>query len=299
MIERSTGGPIGVLVTGNGRLARALRRQVWEPKFTPVFMGRSRLDIVTGDIDAALDQGHIDLVINTAAWTDVDAAERDPQGAQSVNVIGAGRLAEAAARRGVAMLHISTDYVFGQGEGPWREDDEARPLGVYGASKLAGERAVLTANPSARIVRTAWLFDAFSSNFLTVMLGLAGRGEVSVIADQQGSPTSTDDLAAGLLHLAAAGRRGGAGVLHFANAGGATRLEFAKAIFDRAHAHGVVMPVLKPISAAAWPAAAVRPSDSRLSIERWIGEGLQAPRCWRQAVNAAVDQWVAADGRGV
>ncbi len=298
MTEHLVGDPIRVLVTGSGRLSRALQRQPWPHGFVPIFLGRSQLDIVTGDIDAVLARHAINLIINTAAWTDVDAAECDPEGARRVNVDGALRLAEAAARRGAGMLHISTDYVFGQGDGPWLEDDETRPLGVYGMTKLNGEQAVLAANPLAVVVRTSWLFDASSSNFLTAMLGLSGRTEIGVIADQQGSPTSTDDLAAGLLHLAMARIGETVKVIHFANAGGATRLEFANAIFDRARAHGVAGPTLKPTLAADWPAAAVRPSDSRLSIERWTVLGLPAPRDWREAVYDAVDQWFAAEGKG-
>ena len=296
MIEHPAGKSAGVLVTGSGRLSHALQRQSWPQGFVPVFMGRSQLDIVTGDIDAVLARHAIKLVINTAAWTDVDAAENEPEGSRRVNVDGAARLAEAAARRGAAMLHVSTDYVFGQGAGPWREGDEPGPLNVYGVTKLAGEEAVLRANPLAVIVRTSWLFDSQSSNFLATMLGLSDRAEIGVIGDQQGSPTSPDDLAAGLLQLAGARIDGAARVLHFANAGGATRLEFARAIFERAAAHGLMTPALKPTLAVDWPAAAVRPSDSRLSIEGWTDMGLPTPRGWREAVNDAVDQWIANRG---
>lgn len=296
MTEHPAGKSVGVLVTGSGRLSRALQRQPWPEGFVPVFMGRSQLDIVTGDIDAVLARHAIKLIINTAAWTDVDAAEGEPKGARRVNVDGAARLAEAATRRGAAMLQVSTDYVFGQGTGPWGEGDEPGPLNVYGVTKLAGEKAVLRANPLAVVVRTSWLFDSQSSNFLTTMLSLSDRAEIGVIGDQQGSPTSTDDLAAGLLQLAGAKIDGAARVLHFANAGGATRLEFARAIFERAAAHGLMTPALKPTLAADWPAAAIRPSDSRLSIEGWTDMGLPTPRRWREAVNDAVDQWIANRG---
>jgi dTDP-4-dehydrorhamnose reductase len=204
-------------------------------------------------------------------------------------------LAEAVRRRGAVLAHLSTDYVFGQGQGPWREDSRCEPLNVYGQSKRAGELAILACDPSAFIIRTAWLFDGVSANFLTAMLALTDREGLDVTDDQIGSPTFTDDLADGLIALLGQRERleseGGGGVLHFVNAGeGATRLQMAQAVFEAVSGPGAVTPRLHPVSQRDWPSAAVRPLDSRLSMARWSKLGLPTPRHWRDAVVAAVQQ---------
>ena len=148
-----------VLVIGGGRVARALARRPWPQDLTPVYRSRNALDLTTADLDRALDQVDADAVINTAAWTDVDGAETHRAQAWAANAEAPARLAEATRRRGASLLHLSTDYVFGRGEGPWAEDRACQPLGVYGESKRAGELEVLTRDPVAFVVRTAWLFD--------------------------------------------------------------------------------------------------------------------------------------------
>ncbi|WP_313574540.1 dTDP-4-dehydrorhamnose reductase [Brevundimonas sp.] len=285
-------------MTGSGRVARALARRPWPQGLMPIYRSRSELDLTTADLSRELDEIKADIVINTAAWTDVDGAESRRAAAWAANVEAPARLADATRRRGVFLLHLSTDYVFGHGEGPWREDSPSEPLGVYGESKRAGELEVLARDPEALVVRTAWLFDGVSSNFLTAMMNLRGRATLDVVSDQRGSPTFTDDLADGLLALSAqtAGRRGG--LLHFANAGeGATRFQMADAIFQSAQAFGVGAPQLRPLLSRDWPSAALRPADSRLSIARWREWGLPAPRNWKSAVTAAVEQARFDDGR--
>lgn len=280
-----------VLVTGGGRVARALARRPWPQGLTPIYRSRRELDLTTADLSRALDEIKADVVINTAAWTDVDGAESHRAAAWAANVEAAARLADATRRCGVFLLHLSTDYVFGHGEGPWREDSPSEPLGVYGESKRAGELEVLARDPGGLVVRTAWLFDGVSSNFLTTMMNLRGRATLDVVSDQRGSPTFTDDLADGLLALSAqtAGRR--CGLLHFANAGeGATRFQVAHKIFQVALISGEEAPRLRPLSSRDWPSAALRPADSRLSIARWREWGLPVPRDWKSAVVAAVEQ---------
>lgn len=288
-----------VLVTGGGRMARALARRPWPAGLQPVYRTRAQLDLAVDDLDQALAEADVDAVLNTAAWTDVDGAEARREDAWRANVEAPARLADAVQRRGAVLVHLSTDYVFGHGEGPWDEDSPCAPLGVYGQSKRAGELEVLARAPCAFVVRTAWLFDGLSPNFLTAMLALADRQELDVVADQQGSPTFTDDLADGLLALLgrteALSRDGGGPVLHFANAGqGATRLDMAQAVFEAAFQAagepGAASPRLHPVAARDWPSAAERPRDSRLSTRRWSERGLPAPRPWRDAVAAAVRQ---------
>lgn len=293
--------PRRVLVIGAGRVARALARRPWPLGLQAVYQGRSVLDLTTADLDDALDRAGADAVINTAAWTDVDGAEAHRTEAWAVNANAPARLAEATRRRGAALVHLSTDYVFGQGEGPWSEGAYCAPLNVYGESKRAGEQEVLARDPAAWVVRTAWLFDGASPNFLTAILARREDATLGVITDQRGSPTFTDDLADGLLALLSSqGARADMGevaggprdrILHFANGGeGVTRLQMAQAVFQAALRPGEAAPTLQPILSSEWPSAALRPADSRLSIERWVKRGLPVPRLWTEAIAAAVVQ---------
>lgn len=288
---RAGKAPRRVLVTGaDGRVGCALQRISWPADLIPVFTRRSQLDLCGAeDLRPILERTGAGLVINAAAWTDVDGAEGAAEAAWRVNLDGVARLAAAAADCGAALIHLSTDYVFGDGMGPRSEDDEIVPLGVYGASKRAGEVAALAANPQTTVLRTSWLFDGLSPNFLTAMAERASRASLEIVADQQGSPTLTDDLARGLLDLSALRADQRPPVLHFANQGGATRIELARVIFDCLAVEP--QPELVPVAGATWPAAVMRPTDSRLSISRWISLGLPAPRPWGDAVRAGVDQW--------
>ncbi|TIT02925.1 MAG: dTDP-4-dehydrorhamnose reductase, partial [Mesorhizobium sp.] len=153
---------------------------------------------------AALEATRPDVVVSAAAYTAVDQAEDEKDLAFAVNATGAGKVAEAAARLGVPVIHLSTDYVFdGAKDGAYVETDATAPLGVYGASKLAGEEAVAAANPRHIILRTAWVYSPFGRNFVKTMLRLAAdRDEIAVVADQWGNPTSALDIADAILHAA-------------------------------------------------------------------------------------------------
>lgn len=231
-----------------------------------------------------------DVVINCAAYTDVDRAESDEHTAYAVNAEGPAHLARACARAGAQLIHVSTDYVFGGGPGvpapsPYEPDDPTAPQGVYARSKLAGELAVLAALPEAVVVRTAWVYTGGTGkDFVAVMRRLAaGDGPVDVVDDQNGSPTYVADLAAALLHVADAGVRGC--VLHAANKGAVSRFEQARAVFEECGANPAR---LRPVSSAQFPRPAPRPSYSALSSRQLTSVGVTPPRSWRSALSAAL-----------
>ncbi|MFM2357021.1 MAG: hypothetical protein RLZZ528_2757, partial [Pseudomonadota bacterium] len=219
---------------------------------------------------AAIATSDADIVINAAAYTAVDQAETDTVAAQTVNAEAPGAMARAAAERGIPFLHISTDYVFaGSGDRPWREDDPTVPLGVYGQTKLDGERLVAAAGGPHVILRTAWVFSAHGKNFVKTMLRLAeNRDTLGVVADQHGGPTSAAAIAGALATIAAAFRagRGQSGIFHFAGAPSVTWADFAEAVFATADLPRT--PVVNRITTADFPTPARRPANSRLDCTR-------------------------------
>ena len=213
-----------------------------------------------------------DYIINAAAYTAVDKAENDAERAFAVNRDGARHLAEAAEAAGAAMLHISTDYVFdGAGGAPYDEAAPTAPQNIYGASKLAGEQAVLAACRRAVVMRTSWVFGAHGQNFVKTMLRLGReRDSLGIVADQYGAPTAAADIAAALITIV---RRHTpeqlaerAGIYHYCGSPYASWFEFAETIFAEAAAQGVLakIPAVKPIATADYPTPAKRPADSRL-----------------------------------
>jgi dTDP-4-dehydrorhamnose reductase len=222
-------------------------------------VGFTRAELDVTDLAAVRDALSGATVINCAAFTDVDGAEADPAAAHAVNAQGAHNVAEAAAR----VIYISTDYVFdGSKTGPYVESDPVNPLSAYGRSKLAGERATLTASPQSLIVRTSWLFGAGGGNFVATMLRLGEeRGAVRVVDDQVGCPTFTGHLAEALCELARSGRHG---FLHVAGGGSCSWFELARAIFERA---GLDCRV-EPQTTAETGRPAPRPANSVLRSER-------------------------------
>lgn len=224
------------------------------------------------------------VVINAAAYTAVDAAETDADRAYAVNETGARNIATAAADSGVGMIHVSTDYVFpGDASSPYQIDDLTGPKNVYGASKLAGEQAVLAALPAAHVVRTAWVYGAAGGNFVKTMATLeASHPSITVVDDQRGSPTWTGDLAAGLVALAQADVPGG--ILHATGGGETTWFGFARAIFEEL---GADPERVQPTTADAFPRPAPRPAYSVLSADAWLAAGLPPLRPWRDALAEA------------
>lgn len=231
-----------------------------------------------------------DVVINCAAYTDVDGAESDEAGAYAVNAEGPEHLAKACAGADARLIHVSTDYVFNGDFGgaqprPYEPDDPTGPQGVYARSKLAGERAVLAALPEAVVVRTAWVYTGGTGkDFVAVMRRLAaGDGPVRVVADQVGSPTYVGDLAAALLQVIDDNVPGP--ILHAANEGAVSRFEQARAVFAEC---GADPERVQPVSTAEFPRPAPRPPYTALSGRQSAAAGLRPLRPWRPALVAAL-----------
>ncbi|CAN1554317.1 RfbD dTDP-4-dehydrorhamnose reductase [Mycobacteriaceae bacterium] len=239
--------------------------------------------------DAAAALRHVragDLVVNCAALTNVDDAESDPVGAHAINAVGPANLADACARVGARLVHLSTDYVFsGDDARPYEVGDRTGPLSVYGRSKLDGELAVHAVLPDAHVVRTSWVYTGGSgTDFVAVMRRLAGTDRViDVVDDQTGSPTYAKDLVAALLQIAGGGVD--APVLHVTNAGSASRFEQARAVFEEV---GADPDRVRPVGTAAVPRPARRPVFSALSMAESVRAGLAPLRPWREALAEAV-----------
>ncbi|HXV30897.1 MAG TPA: dTDP-4-dehydrorhamnose reductase, partial [Sinorhizobium sp.] len=230
-----------IVVTGcKGQLALSLaERALGRTDLEVVTLGRPELDLARPQtILPAIALCRPSLVVSAAAYTAVDQAEDDRDMAFAVNAVGAGAVAEAGARLGVPVIHISTDYVFdGTRQGDHAEDDAPAPLSVYGASKLAGEKAVAAANPRHLILRTGWVYSPFGKNFVKTMLQLAmDRDEIAVVADQWGNPSSALDIADAVLDASIAliqSRQGPVpGIYHLAGTGTVSRADLARHVLS-------------------------------------------------------------------
>jgi dTDP-4-dehydrorhamnose reductase len=275
---------VNIVVTGGaGQLGRAVARRGPVRGHSVSAVPRAALDLSDdAAIARALDGGAPDAVINAAAYTAVDRAEREPALAFAVNADGAGRLARACAERDVALVHVSTDYVFdGTARTPYREDDPLAPLGVYGETKAAGERAVAEAGGRAVIARTSWVFSGDGANFVKTILRLAAeRPVLRVVDDQLGCPTWADDLADAALVLAerAHARAPLEPIYHVAGAGPVTWHGFALAIVAEARRHrAVACERVEPITTAEFPTPARRPAYSVLDTARLRELGVVPP----------------------
>ena len=287
-----TAGPI--LVTGGGgQLASALSAA------RPLLrVGRPQFDFDRPEmLPGLLREAAPSLVVNAAAYTAVDRAETDAEAAARANRDGPALLADYCAREGIPLIHVSTDYVFDGLKGaPYTETDPTSPTGVYGATKLAGEQAVLAACPRAVVLRTSWVYAATGKNFVLTMLRLgAERDRLRVVADQVGCPTAAQDLAAAILGIVdRIGENGWrddyAGVFHAAGTGSTSWHGLAVATFEAAARHGARMPVVEAITTAEYPTAARRPPDSRLDCNKLACVfGLQLPP-WRASLDRVVDE---------
>ncbi len=251
-----------ILVTGaSGQLGRALLPAL--AHHAVVALSRAALDIADAEaVRAVLAAQAPAVVVNAAAYNEVDRAEADPAAALRANAQGPRLLAEATAERGIALVHLSTDYVFdGRASRPYLESDPPNPLSAYGRSKRAGEKAVIAANPRHFVVRTAWLYSAEGHNFPNSMRRLATLGPLRVVNDQRGSPTYAPHLAAAL-----AGLVGSAdfGLHHMAGGGEASWFELTRALFRDL---GLDVPI-EPVPTEALPRPAARPRYSVLQSER-------------------------------
>jgi dTDP-4-dehydrorhamnose reductase len=261
-----------------------------EGKVEVVALGRPAFDLTDrAAVLAGLEAARPDVVVNAAAYTAVDKAEAEEADALRVNGDGAGHVAEAAARLGVPLLHLSTDYVFdGALDRPYREDDPTAPAGAYGRSKLVGEKQVAERCENSVILRTAWVYSPFGANFMCTMLRLnETRDEVGVVADQRGDPTSALDIADALIAIAGRVKSDSApalrGIFHLTGSGEATWADFAESIFHEAAARGRRLTRVKRIATADYPTPARRPANSRLDNEKLSRVyGFRLPE-WRQS----------------
>lgn len=225
------------------------------------------------------------VVINTAAWTDVDGAESDEAGAYALNASAPGLLAAGCAEVGATLIHISTDYVFpGDAGHPYDVDDPTGPASAYGRTKLAGEQAVRMLLPDASyVVRTSWVYGAAGGNFVKTMARLEGEREtLTVVDDQRGCPTWSADLARGLVDLAASSPA--AGIYHLAGGGETTWYGLARAVLEEL---GADPDRVQPTTSAEFVRPAPRPAYSVLSSRAWQVAGLTPLRDWREALAAA------------
>lgn len=255
-------------------------------------MGRALIEAASGSSSKAIGLTHAEVdicdnsavgdaigsyaptsVVNAAAYTDVDKAESEPDLVFRVNCDGARVVAEAAAAAGIPLIQLSTDYVFdGRSKVPYTEADHTAPLGVYGQSKEAGERAVRESAPEHVILRTAWVYSPHGNNFVRTMLRLgAERTELRIVDDQTGCPTSAADIATAIMAITKKAESkdfGDWGTYHFSGADSVTWYGFATLIFEEAAKFGVTVPKLSTISSAEYRAPAPRPADSVLDTKK-------------------------------
>lgn len=253
-----------ILITGaNGQLGNEMRI-VSQEQSTLVFHFTDVAELDICDIDAVerwVTEHHIHCIVNCAAYTNVNKAEEDVALCDKLNHLAPANLAAVAARHGIGLIHVSTDYVFnGKHHTPYREDDTPCPNSVYGSTKLAGEEAIMRLCPTAVIIRTAWLYSTFGNNFVKTMLRLGSeRSEMGVVFDQIGTPTYARDLARAILHILHEGIV--SGIYHYSNEGVCSWYDFAKAIFDLG---GISTCTLKPLRTEEYPTPAARPHFSVL-----------------------------------
>jgi dTDP-4-dehydrorhamnose reductase len=285
-MSRPDTAPRAIILGGlTGLVGRPLTRVMEEAGWAVLPTTRSLLDpFDTEAVAREVERFEASHVINTVAYTAVDAAEEDVDEAYRVNRDLPGRLARVCRASGAALVHLSTDFVFdGQKKEPYTEDDPVNPQSVYGASKLAGERAILEAGLDRfQILRTAWLYGPGKKNFVATILGLArDREELRVVADQIGSPTYTVDLAGWMADLA---RTDACGIFHAVGSGRASWCELAT---EAVAAAGLSCRVL-PIASDAYPQKAKRPPCSLLDNSKLAAAIGRAPRAWTITVREYV-----------
>ena len=293
-----------VVVTGReGQVVRSLIERGATIGVTVIPLGRPEFDLAGSaeGIAAAIEAERPDVIVSAAAYTAVDKAESERDLAFAINEQGPRAMAVAARNAGIPLIHLSTDYVFdGAGDRPYVEEDATAPNGVYGASKLAGEQAILAGQPNSAVLRTAWVYSPFGSNFVKTMLRLAGdREEISVVADQRGNPTSALDIADGVLAVARNLHDGTdavhRGLFHMSGTGEATWAEFAEAIFAASLEAGGPTARVRHIVTADYPTAARRPTNSRLNTDKLANaHGVRLPD-WHQSLKGVVTRLLEQD----
>ncbi len=275
-----------ILVFGKtGQVARELERRAPDA----VYLGRDKADLTDPSGAAAqILELKPDVVINAAAYTAVDQAEDDTHLAQTVNGDAVGAMGRACASLSIPIVHISTDYVFpGDGDGAWRPTDKTAPLGVYGATKLAGEDALRASGARHTILRTSWVFSAHGKNFVKTMLRLgADRDQLTIVADQIGGPTPAADIAAACLKIATEMTGGHAGgTYHISGTPDVSWADFAREIFEQSGLN----PQVVDIPSSEFPQKATRPENSRLDCSTLESDfGISRPD-WRAGLRNVID----------
>ena len=280
-----------ILITGgSGQVGTSLQALSWPVGFNVVAPSRAELDLSdVASLEAMMRSREWALVINCGAYTAVDKAETDSVAAWQINALAPVVLARETLRLGVPLIHVSTDYVFdGSSLEPYAVDDKVAPLGVYGASKEAGEQAVRTGNPRHVIIRTAWVISQYGNNFVKTMLRLGvDRPLLRVVGDQFGCPTHAGDLAAALQSIALEHLddvHAPTGTYHFANAGSVSWFGLAQEIFSVVAKTGAPVPKVEAISTQDYPTPAKRPANSRLDTDKITKDFGIVPRDWQSAV---------------
>jgi len=274
-----------ILITGsNGMLGHDLQ-EVLKDNHELILTTSKTLDITDKkEVMDVICAEKPDIVINSAAYTDVDGCEENQDLAYSVNGEGVRNLALACKEVDCALVHISTDYVFdGTARDPITEDGEIGPISVYGKSKLEGEKAIQEILEKYFIVRTAWLYGINGGNFPKTMLELAeNHSEITVVYDEVGTPTYTPDLAYGISQLIETDHYG---IYHLTNSGSCSWCEFARLIFEIAGRDVKVVPV----TAAEFARPAPRPSYSVLENKNWVGNGFEPLRDYKEAIKEYIE----------
>lgn len=296
----TSGGRRTLIIGRNGQVSRSLVEVLTASGHDVVTIGRPEADLCDpASLSKAILAAKPDFVINAAAHTAVDRAEDEPEAAFAANATGARAAAEAANEVGAPIIHFSTDYVFdGAKRMPYVESDPASPLGVYGKSKLAGERLVAEVNPKHVILRTAWVFSPFGSNFAMTMLRLnREQREINVVNDQLGNPTYAPDLGEVVRQIIdrlcdPSPEPELFGIFHAVNAGETTWYGFASAIIDGGAQRGAPRAAVRPIPTNKYPTKARRPTYSVLSTDKLARIYGIRLRQWQEALSDGLDRLI-------
>lgn len=281
-----------ILVTGaNGQLGNEMQIVAQGSEDRYLFTDVAELDITDAEaVEKMIRENHVDVIVNCAAYTNVDKAEEEPAVAERLNALAVRNLAESAKRNDAVLIHISTDYVFGgtQNNTPCREDQPANPTGVYGKTKLQGEEAIKAVGCRYVIIRTAWLYSEFGKNFLKTMLNLtATKPELKVVFDQTGTPTYAYDLAEAIFEIIENRKyEGHEGIYHYSNEGVCSWYDFTKMIAAYA---GHSSCHIYPCHSNEFPSKVVRPSYSVLDKTKFKDTfGIEVPY-WTDSLGKCID----------
>lgn len=283
---------MNILVTGaNGQLGNCMRNAAKRLNDTYIFTDVAELDITdAADVAKTVKDNNIDVIVNCAAYTNVDKAETDVAFAEKLNAIAVDNLARAIKETDGTLIHISTDYVFGgsQGNTPRTETEPVNPTGVYGLTKLHGEQAIEMSGCKALIFRTAWLYSEYGKNFVKTMLNLTStKPELKVVFDQVGTPTYAQDLADAIFDIIENRKfEGNEGIYHYSNEGVCSWFDFTKAIAEIAGNNDCD---IQPCHSDEFPSPVVRPSYSVLDKTKFKNTfGLRVPY-WTDSLKACIN----------